>query len=163
MAAHELLPVYCCPCTAARVLLPPSCMLCPCSCVADVEPFAESVRRAFGETFVLLEEAWNALGRSAGNMSQEGGTRRRNSTKKDASNSCTFMNPYTFFRLGSTLTAMLVIGGFMLTVANLGDSDAVLDTGSSILEVTCSHRIQSSMKEQVRSTHAALPLMPAST
>ena len=53
------------------------------------------------------------------------------------------------------MTAMLVIGGAMLTVANLGDSDAVLDTGSSILEITCSHRIQSSIKEQVRDTKPA--------
>ena len=51
---------------------------------------------------------------------------------------------------GSTLTVLLVIGGILLTVANVGDSDAVLDTGCSMLEVSSSHRIHDCVREQAR-------------
>jgi BRCA1-associated protein len=45
---------------------------------------------------------------------------------------------------------ILVMNGVLLTVANVGDSDGVLDTGTSMLEVTCSHRIHTSPVEQAR-------------
>ncbi|GAX80484.1 hypothetical protein CEUSTIGMA_g7922.t1 [Chlamydomonas eustigma] len=51
---------------------------------------------------------------------------------------------------GATLTVAMVIEGTLLTVANVGDSDAVLDTGTSMLEVTFSHRIQGCSVEQQR-------------
>lgn len=50
---------------------------------------------------------------------------------------------------GTTVTLVMVIGS-LLTVANLGDSSAVLDTGCSILELTASHRIHSNEAERNR-------------
>ncbi|GIL83304.1 hypothetical protein Vretimale_11336 [Volvox reticuliferus] len=60
---------------------------------------------------------------------------------------------------GTTVTATIVIG-YLLTVANLGDSSAVLDTGCSILELTGSHRIQSNPDEQARLRAAGCTLAP---
>ncbi|GIL52954.1 hypothetical protein Vafri_8690 [Volvox africanus] len=60
---------------------------------------------------------------------------------------------------GTTVTATIVIG-YLLTVANLGDSSAVLDTGCSILELTGSHRIQSNPDEQTRLRAAGCTLAP---
>ena len=37
---------------------------------------------------------------------------------------------------------MVLVTGALLTVANIGDSSAVLDTGCSMLELTTSHRVQ---------------------
>ncbi|KAG1670124.1 hypothetical protein FOA52_013700 [Chlamydomonas sp. UWO 241] len=50
---------------------------------------------------------------------------------------------------GTTVTLCLVIGE-LITVANLGDSAGVVDTGCSMLEMTDSHRIQSHESERVR-------------
>lgn len=50
---------------------------------------------------------------------------------------------------GSTLTAVLITGP-LVTVANIGDSAAVLDTGCSMLELTTTHRIHDSLQEQSR-------------
>lgn len=50
---------------------------------------------------------------------------------------------------GSTLTAVLVTGP-LVTVANIGDSSAVLDTGVSMLELTTTHRIHDSAQEAAR-------------
>ena len=41
---------------------------------------------------------------------------------------------------GTTVSVVLVTGP-LVTVANIGDSSAVLDTGFSMLELTTSHRI----------------------
>ncbi|EFJ47432.1 hypothetical protein VOLCADRAFT_92137 [Volvox carteri f. nagariensis] len=60
---------------------------------------------------------------------------------------------------GTTVTAAIIIG-YLLTVANLGDSSAVLDTGCSILELTGSHRIQSNPDEQARLRAAGCTLAP---
>ncbi|KXZ54621.1 hypothetical protein GPECTOR_4g686 [Gonium pectorale] len=60
---------------------------------------------------------------------------------------------------GTTVTAAIVIG-YLLTVANIGDSSAVLDTGCSILELTGSHRIQSNPDEQSRLRLAGCTLAP---
>ncbi|PNW77853.1 hypothetical protein CHLRE_10g454450v5 [Chlamydomonas reinhardtii] len=60
---------------------------------------------------------------------------------------------------GTTVTATIVIG-YLLTVANIGDSSAVLDTGCSILELTGSHRIQSNPEEQARLRGAGCTLAP---
>ncbi|KAG2449516.1 hypothetical protein HYH02_005659 [Chlamydomonas schloesseri] len=60
---------------------------------------------------------------------------------------------------GTTVTATIVIG-YLLTVANIGDSSAVLDTGCSILELTGSHRIQSNPEEQTRLRGAGCTLAP---
>ena len=50
---------------------------------------------------------------------------------------------------GSTVTLALVIGP-LLTVANTGDSLALLDTGCSVLPMTTSHRVQVSHHIGVR-------------
>jgi hypothetical protein len=50
---------------------------------------------------------------------------------------------------GTTVTLMLVTGS-LITVANLGDSSAVLDTGNSIFELTKNHRIQDNETEKKR-------------
>ncbi len=50
---------------------------------------------------------------------------------------------------GTTVTVALTTG-WLLTVANAGDSGCVLDTGSSMLEMICSHRIHTSAREQAR-------------
>eukprot|EP00879_Flechtneria_rotunda_P021704 GHRR01022885.1.p2 GENE.GHRR01022885.1~~GHRR01022885.1.p2 ORF type:complete len:117 (+),score=35.98 GHRR01022885.1:644-994(+) len=42
---------------------------------------------------------------------------------------------------GTTMT-LAVMSGWLLTVANTGDSNAVIDCGDSVHEITCSHRIQ---------------------
>ena len=42
---------------------------------------------------------------------------------------------------GTTFT-MAVLFGSLLTVANVGDSKAFLDTGSELVEMTTSHRIE---------------------
>ena len=47
------------------------------------------------------------------------------------------------------MTAVLITGP-LVTVANIGDSSAVLDTGCSMLELTTSHRIDASAQEQAR-------------
>ena len=48
------------------------------------------------------------------------------------------------------MTVVLVTGP-LVTVANIGDSSAVLDTGLSMLELTSSHRIQDNIREQASS------------
>ena len=55
---------------------------------------------------------------------------------------------------------MAVVIGYLLTVANVGDSAAVLDTGCSILELTGSHRIHSNVEEQSRLRGAGCQLAP---
>lgn len=57
------------------------------------------------------------------------------------------------------MTVALSIG-WLLTVANTGDSATVLDTGCSILELTRSHRIHSNMEEQARLKQASQHLAP---
>ncbi len=39
---------------------------------------------------------------------------------------------------------LVIVSGWLLTVANIGDSDAYLDTGSEAVQLTFSHRIQAS-------------------
>lgn len=68
-------------------------------------------------------------------------------------------HPFITQTAGTTVTAAIVIG-YLLTVANLGDSSAVLDTGCSILELTGSHRIQSNADEQARLRLAGCTLAP---
>lgn len=52
-------------------------------------------------------------------------------------------------RSGSTTTALLVIGN-LITVANVGDSDCVLDTGIAWMSLTKSHRIVANPSEEQR-------------
>lgn len=49
---------------------------------------------------------------------------------------------------GSTLTVVFITGE-LVTVANLGDSSAVLDSGTELLELTKSHRLVDNREEQV--------------
>lgn len=44
----------------------------------------------------------------------------------------------------------MVVTGSLVTVANVGDSAAVLDTGCSMLELTRSHRIHTDDEERAR-------------
>lgn len=60
---------------------------------------------------------------------------------------------------GTTVTVILSTG-WLLTVANTGDSAAVLDTGISMLELIKSHRIQSNLEEQTRLKGAGQYLAP---
>jgi hypothetical protein len=60
---------------------------------------------------------------------------------------------------GTTVSVALCTG-WLLTVANTGDSAVVLDTGCSLLELTLSHRIQSNMDEQARLKAAGQQLAP---
>ena len=55
---------------------------------------------------------------------------------------------------------LALLTGRLLTVANVGDSSAVLDTGCSLLELTRSHRIQDSPKEHARLKGAGCKLAP---
>ncbi|CAK0780653.1 hypothetical protein CVIRNUC_005127 [Coccomyxa viridis] len=50
---------------------------------------------------------------------------------------------------GTTFT-MAVLYGSLLTVANVGDSKAFMDTGSEIVELSTSHRIEDNIGERVR-------------
>jgi BRCA1-associated protein len=43
--------------------------------------------------------------------------------------------------VGTTMT-LAVVSGWLLTVANTGDSNAIIDCGDSVQEITHSHRIQ---------------------
>lgn len=62
-------------------------------------------------------------------------------------------------RDGTTVTAALVYPGHgLLTVANVGDSRAVLDTGCSILGLTSDHRINNSPVELKRLKNAGCVL-----
>ncbi|KAG1678010.1 hypothetical protein FOA52_000805 [Chlamydomonas sp. UWO 241] len=62
-------------------------------------------------------------------------------------------------RDGTTVTAaVLHPQQSLLTVANVGDSSAVLDTGCSILGLTCDHRIEHSQLENQRLTAAGCHL-----
>lgn len=58
---------------------------------------------------------------------------------------------------GSTLTVALTFGWF-LTVANLGDTEAVLDTGDRIELMTTSHRLEDCEKERKRLSEAGILL-----
>lgn len=109
---------------------PPSALASP----SELESFAEMVRRAVCETFVRMDNDWIAAGHMAGVQSR-------------------------MPNAGTTVTAAIVIG-HLLTVANVGDSSAVLDTGCSILELTGSHRIQTSQEEQARLRGAGCQLAP---
>ena len=57
------------------------------------------------------------------------------------------------------MTVVLSIA-WLLTIANTGDSAAVLDTGCSILELTKSHRIHNNLDEQIRLKAAGQHLAP---
>lgn len=60
---------------------------------------------------------------------------------------------------GSTVT-LGVVTGWMLTVANIGDSVGVLDLGNSFVEVTYSHRLQSNPAEVRRLQAGGLDVAP---
>eukprot|EP00798_Chlamydomonas_sp_ICE-L_P005307 gene5307-18551_t len=87
----------------------------PINKTAEVEAFAEHLRKALCETFVRLDSEWSKSGHTA----------------------------------GTTVTAV-VTTGWLVTVANTGDSAAIIDTGSTIVEVTRSHRIHTNTEEQAR-------------
>lgn len=60
---------------------------------------------------------------------------------------------------GTTVTIALLLGR-LLTCANVGDSEAVLDTGCSILPLTHSHRLQTNLQEQARLRKAGCEVAP---
>eukprot|EP00775_Hariotina_reticulata_P009503 gene9503-9666_t len=59
----------------------------------------------------------------------------------------------------TTLT-IAVVSGWLLTVANTGDSNAVIDTGDEVQEITYSHRIQVNKGEQNRLRQSGVQLAP---
>lgn len=63
---------------------------------------------------------------------------------------------------GTSLTVALLCGK-LLTVANVGDSEAVLDTGTGLFLATVSHRIQDNTNERDRLSDAGVCLAPLST
>eukprot|EP00803_Ostreobium_quekettii_P001301 evm.model.scf_2486.1 EVM.evm.TU.scf_2486.1 scf_2486:9499-11655(-) len=64
-------------------------------------------------------------------------------------------------RSGCTITVALV-GGWMLTVANLGDALGYLDTGLGIVDMTVTHRLHDSKPEQCRLQEAGVSVAPMS-
>ena len=50
---------------------------------------------------------------------------------------------------GCTVTAA-ILTGWLLTIANTGDSGAFLDTGNSVLEATEDHRVADNARERAR-------------
>ena len=54
---------------------------------------------------------------------------------------------------GTTVTCLLITGS-LLTLANVGDSEAFIDTGCSIMELTSCHNIDRNIKEQARLVRA---------
>ena len=60
---------------------------------------------------------------------------------------------------GCTMTAALITGG-LLTVANVGDSDAVLDTFAETIAMTVPHRVNDHEEEQRRVEDAGAHLLP---
>lgn len=63
---------------------------------------------------------------------------------------------------GTTMTAAFITGP-LLTIANVGDSQAMVDTGGPTQEVTHSHRIGENKKEQTRCKSAGLIVAPLGT
>ena len=63
------------------------------------------------------------------------------------------MNHYPNPTAGTTVS-MVLITDYLMTVANTGDSEGVLDTGVSMLELTESHRIQTHELERQRLRNA---------
>ncbi|CAD7698414.1 unnamed protein product [Ostreobium quekettii] len=57
---------------------------------------------------------------------------------------------------------MALLCGRLLTVANLGDADAVVDTSTEVFLATVNHRIQSNHAERARLEEAGAYLAPAS-
>ncbi|CAD7701369.1 unnamed protein product [Ostreobium quekettii] len=62
---------------------------------------------------------------------------------------------------GCAITVALV-GGWMLTVANLGDALGFLDTGTHIVDMTVTHRLHDSKLEQGRLLKAGVSVAPMS-
>ena len=60
---------------------------------------------------------------------------------------------------GSTMS-LAIVSGWLLTFANTGDSNAILDTGGKVTEITCSHRIQANKAEQNRLRQGGAQLAP---
>lgn len=60
---------------------------------------------------------------------------------------------------GCTLT-VVVITDWLLTVAAIGDSKAVMDTGGQFLEVSPEHRVHHHLAEQARLKKAGSYLAP---
>lgn len=63
-------------------------------------------------------------------------------------------------QLAGTTMTLVVVSGWLVTVANTGDSSAVIDTGDHISEITVSHRIQINTAEQERLRKGGALLAP---
>lgn len=91
----------------------------------EMKSFAEAMRKAICEAFVVVDNDFVEKG----------------------------------YLAGTTVTVAIVTCN-LLTIANIGDSDGILDTGCSILEVTHSHRIQGNAMEQQRLKAAGYIIAP---
>jgi hypothetical protein len=61
---------------------------------------------------------------------------------------------------GTTLTACIITGQ-LITVANIGDSDALLDTFSETIPLSVPHRIVDNEAERARVEATGTPLLPS--
>eukprot|EP00210_Caulerpa_lentillifera_P007469 g7139.t1 len=74
----------------------------------------------------------------------------------------TFSRQCAFPNVGCTLTIAL-LSGWILTMANLGDSEAFLDLGSGkAIELTTSHKIDTNLSEQARLKRCGNQIRPLS-
>ena len=64
-------------------------------------------------------------------------------------------------RCGTTATLVAIIDGWRVVTANVGDSLAVLDTGSEVVTLTPSHRLEDAPAEVARVTAAGASVGPA--
>ncbi|KAF6260285.1 phosphatase 2C-like domain-containing protein [Scenedesmus sp. NREL 46B-D3] len=99
----------------------------------DVVEYAEKVRRAVSTAAVLLDNEWTRMVETGVANVQD--------------------------NAGTTMT-LAVVSGWLLTVANTGDSNAIIDCGDSVQEITYSHRIQVNKNEQNRLRQAGAQLAP---
>lgn len=138
--------------------------------LAAVEAFAERLRRHISDTFIAVDNAWTELGHLAGlcdrrQLLPKGLRHRRcNRLLVEQTHHTTFTctplpahpdaaRPDNVSRGSSTAgttVSMVLITDYLMTVANTGDSEGVLDTGVSMLELTESHRIQTHDAERQR-------------
>jgi serine/threonine protein phosphatase PrpC len=58
---------------------------------------------------------------------------------------------------------MAVLSGWLLTIANTGDSNAIVDCGDDVQEITFSHRIQVRLKRLVSLGRSHLLVGPFSS
>ena len=104
------------------------------SCATDGRLWAQKVAKALASTFCSLDEAFAQTAMPSGPP-------------------CTRILSQALLTdvciAGATVSLALICGS-LLTVANVGDSEVFLDTLSSILPLTDSHKVETNTAEQDR-------------